>query len=176
LTAFQAMSSNRCAKNALDEFEDIEDVLSPDLIVPNLQADSKIGAIKELIDRLHVQSVIKDSLGFLQDVLSRENLQSTILDEDFVLPHARSRTVRQLSMAVGISRHPIRFSSGDESRPVRLICLLAVPLGATSDALRLQGLVGALRQSAFKQRLLQSTSNQELYRNLLLLSNHLTEG
>ena len=58
MTAFQAMSSDLRAKNALGELEDIGAVLLPDLIVPNLPADSTIGAINELIDCLHVQSVI----------------------------------------------------------------------------------------------------------------------
>ena len=177
MTAFQALSSNFGAKNALDEFEDINGAFLANLMIPDLQAESKIGAIKELIDRLQMQSVIEDGLSFLHGIVNRENLQSTILGDDFALLHACSPAVRQLCMAIGVSRQPIGFRLGEESQSVRLICLLVVPLEATREALGLQGLVvSVLRQREFKQRLLQSTSSLELYRNFLLLSNHLTEG
>ena len=106
------------------------DLLTADLLIPQLEADSKIGAIKELVDRLHRGGVVTDTLSFLQSVPERENLQSTILGGDVALPHARSRTVSKLGLALGTMAQPIDFPSGDDRCTVQMICLIAVPAHA----------------------------------------------
>ena len=68
-------------------------LVDPQLMIPDLEADSKLGAIKLLVDRLHQREVVGDSLSFLQSVLERENLMSTVLDGEVALPHARSRSL-----------------------------------------------------------------------------------
>ncbi|MFT5088385.1 MAG: PTS system fructose-specific IIC component [Candidatus Latescibacterota bacterium] len=118
---------------------DIDQIVNSELLVPQFHADSKIGAIKELIDKMHEQGVITDSLSFLQSVLEREQLQSTILGGEVAMPHARSRCVRDLGLAMGIAHRPIDFPSGDERHSVRLICLIAVPAHAPDLYLNLLG-------------------------------------
>ena len=68
---------------------ELADLVNEDLLIPQLEADSKIGAIKELVDRLHRGGIVTDSLSFLQSILERENLQSTILGGD-VAPTPRT--------------------------------------------------------------------------------------
>ena len=72
---------------------------TPQLVLPHLGVDNKIAAIKQLVDRLHQGGVIENSLAFLQAVLERENLESTIIGHDIAMPHARSRSVRHLGLA-----------------------------------------------------------------------------
>jgi mannitol/fructose-specific phosphotransferase system IIA component (Ntr-type) len=138
--------------------------IDPSLLVPNLSADTKIGAIKELVDRLHRRGIVQDSLSFLQSVLERENLQSTIFTDYVALPHARSRSVSELGMALGIARKPIDFPSGDDRRPVHLICLIAVPAHAPDLYLSLlAGLSRTFSDAGFRNALLQATTTEELY-------------
>ena len=40
-------------------------LVDPQLMIPDLEADSKLGAIKLLVDRLHQRGVVDDSLSFL---------------------------------------------------------------------------------------------------------------
>jgi len=117
----------------------IDQVINSELLIPQLRANNKIGAIKELVDKMHDQGIITDSLSFLQSVLEREQLQSTILGGEVALPHARSRCVSDLGLALGIAHTPIDFPSGDERHPVRLICLIAVPAHAPDLYLNLLG-------------------------------------
>ena len=147
----------------------VEECLDPELLVPNLSANTKIGAIKELVDRLHAKGLVEDSLSFLQSVLEREALNSTILC-DVALPHARSRTVTQMSLALGIAPQPIDFPSGDERRFIQLLCLIAVPAHASDSYLALLArLARTFSDTTFKNALLHSTSSEELYH---LLSSH----
>ncbi len=115
--------------------------LDIDLLVPGLRASNKIGAIKQLVDRLHRRGFIGDSLQFLQSVLERENLESTILAEGVALPHARCHSVHRLGLAVGVTQPPLEYPSGDDVGRIPVICLIAVPADAPSRYLDLMGLL-----------------------------------
>lgn len=117
-----------------------EIVSHPTLMIPDLDADNKIAAIKELAVRLRAREVVEDSLAFMQSVLERENLSCTVLaDGRIALPHARGRMVRRLGLALARTRAPIEFPSGDDRHEVGLICLIAVPDDAPGLYLRLLG-------------------------------------
>ena len=122
-------------------FGEVAEIVShPGLMIPGLAAESKIAAIKELADRLRSQEVVEDSLAFMQAVLERENLSSTVLaDGRIALPHARGRMVRRLGLALARTRAPIEFPSGDDRHQVGMICLIAVPFDAPGLYLRLLG-------------------------------------
>ena len=148
------------------EFE-LADLISEDLLIPQLEADSKIGTIKELVDRLHLGGVVTDSLSFLQSVLERENLQSTILGGDVALPHARSRTVSTLGLALGTTTQPIDFPSGDDRCAVQMICLIAIPAHAPDLYLSLlASLARTLADADLKHGLLHASSASEMHRLL----------
>ena len=140
-------------------------VANPGLMVPDLSSDNKIGAIKELVDRLHDQHLIDDSLGFLQAVLERESLSSTVIaDGQIALPHARGRMVRRLGLALGRARRPIEFPSGDDRHEVDLICLIAVPADAPGRYLRLLAVLArAFDDPGFRNRLVAAQGAEEMH-------------
>ncbi len=148
----------------------IEEVVDPGLLLPRLTATSKIGAIKELVDRMHERSIITDRLSFLQSVLEREQLQSTILNGEVALPHARGRSVHSLGLAMGIAQTPIDFPSGDERRAVRLICLIAVPAHAPDLYLNLLGMLARILSASKRTDALVQAESAEQMRQLLLQS------
>ncbi|MBI2502508.1 MAG: PTS sugar transporter subunit IIA [Candidatus Latescibacteria bacterium] len=153
--------------------EGLQPLLDPALMVPELKADNKIAAIKELIDRLYLKGVVKDSLSFFQAVLGRENIESTILGE-VAMPHARSLAVNQLGLALGVSRLPIDYPSGDERQAVQIICLIAVPAHAPDSYLALLGaLARTFRDADLIDSLLQAASPEELCDLLATHSRHL---
>ncbi len=130
------------AEIAGGQTDELTGLLHPDLLIAGLDVEGKIEAIKCLIDRLHDQGVIDDSLAFLQAVLERENLQSTVLDGVIALPHARGRMVKRLGIAVGTDpQRSIDFPSGDDRHEVGLICLIAVPADAPGLYLKLMGVL-----------------------------------
>lgn len=168
-TAYAGFSATD-AKFAQNGVTSVADIIAPELLVPRLSADNKIGAIKELVDRLHAHGVVADSLSFFQSVLERETLQSTILSGDVAIPHARSRTVNHLGMALGIAPQPLDFPSGDERQAIRLICLIAVPAHEPLSYLSLLSTVAhTFSNTELKNTLLQVDSSKELYH---LLSSH----
>ena len=155
-------SADFAATNVLSELAAV--VQHSSLMIPKLLADSKIPAIKELVDRLQEQGVVDDNLGFLQAVLERESLQSTVIgDGEVALPHARGRMVHRLGMALGRAQPPIGFPSGDDRHEVGLICLIAVP--ADSPGLYLKLLAALARvfdDAAFRAELGAADSAQRM--------------
>ena len=166
MTALNTVASLNSAKIASPlTLDDIADI---DLLLPRLTATSKIGAIKELTDLLHERHVITDRLGFLQAVLEREQLQSTVLNSEVALPHARGRCVDSLGLAMGIAPAPIDFPSGDECSTVRLICLIAVPAHAPDLYLNLLGMLARILSSNQRRRdFLQAESAEQMQQLLL---------
>ena len=166
MTALNTVASLNSAKIASTlTLDDIADI---DLLLPRLTATSKIGAIKELTDLLHERRVITDRLGFLQAVLEREQLQSTVLNNEVALPHARGRCVDSLGLAMGIAPAPIDFPSGDECSTVRLICLIAVPAHAPDLYLNLLGMLARILSSNQRRRdFLQAESAEQMQQLLL---------
>ena len=166
MTALNTVASLNSAKIASPlTLDDIADI---DLLLPRLTATSKIGAIKELTDLLYERHVITDRLGFLQAVLEREQLQSTVLNNEVALPHARGRCVDSLGLAMGIAPAPIDFPSGDECSTVRLICLIAVPAHAPDLYLNLLGMLARILSSNQRRRdFLQAESAEQMQQLLL---------
>lgn len=101
--------------------------IDANLMIPQLRSQDRMGAIKELVDRFYQLGHVTDSLRFLQAVLDREDLESTVLGKGVALPHARCRSVAQPSLALGLSQSGIPFHSESHPKPVHVICMLAMP-------------------------------------------------
>lgn len=148
----------------------LDDIADIDLLLPRLASTSKISAIKELVDLLHERHVVTDRLSFLQAVLEREQLRSTVFSDEVALPHARSRCVDSLGFAMGIAPTPIDFPSGDECSTVRLICLIAVPAHAPDLYLKLLGVLARTLSSNQRRRAFLKAESAEQMQQLLLRS------
>jgi mannitol/fructose-specific phosphotransferase system IIA component (Ntr-type) len=158
----RAVSADFAATDMLGELASV--VQHSGLMIPELAADSKIPAIKELVDRLHEHDVVDDNLAFLQAVLERETLRSTVIgDGEVALPHARGRMVRGLGMAMGRSRIPIGFPSGDDRHEVGLICLIAIPANEPGLYLKLlSALARVFQDAAFRVELGKAESAERM--------------
>ena len=128
--------------------------LDTTLMVPELQATDRMGAIKELVDRFYQTGGVSDSLRFLQSVLDREDLESTVVDRGVAFPHARCCSVTGFGVAFGISHRCVDFYSNSHPEPVYLICMLAVPVvGAVKHLALLSHLAGLFQQKDFQSGL-----------------------
>ena len=168
LTTFDTVASLNSAKIAPDLT--LNDIADMDLLLPRLTSINRTGAIEELVDLLHNRHIITDRLGFLQAVLEREQLQSTVLNKEVALPHARGRCVNSLGLAMGIAPAPIAFPCGGERSTVRLICLIAVPAHAPDLYLNLLGILARTLSSNQRRRAFLKAKSAEQMQQLLLKS------
>jgi fructose PTS system EIIBC or EIIC component len=104
----------------------IFDRLTPELIKVPLSSQTKEEAITELVETCRLTGRLNDFDAALKDVLQREALASTGLENAIAIPHAKTASVSSLVISVGISPRGIDFQSVD-GRPTRLLFLIMAP-------------------------------------------------
>lgn len=105
----------------------IESVINTNLIDLSLAAGSKEEALKQLIELLYENKRISDKEEFLDEVLERENTETTDLGFGIAIPHGRCSAVIKPSIAIGKLNQPIIWDESveTEGKPVYAIFLMA---------------------------------------------------
>lgn len=143
----------------------ILDVLQPDTILVNLQAKDKKGVIEELAAPVaKAAGIAHDDL--VRVLLDRERLGSTGIGGGIGIPHGKLQDLDSLALGFGISRKGVDFESMD-GRPTRIFFLLVTPENSTGLHLKLLARISRLlKNDLFKERLLEATEKEDIYRIL----------
>ena len=80
-----------------------------------LEASDKYSAIRELVEAVKDSPSLKHPHEFLEDVLKREEVGSTVISAGVAIPHARTKGVQNFVVSLGISRKGIDYSSQDKA-------------------------------------------------------------
>ncbi len=98
-------------------------LLSPNLIIPELTGKTKDEIINELVDLFNGDPRVTDLNSVREAVHEREKIMSTGVGKGFAIPHAKSDGVTEIIAAFGRTSHPVDFNALD-MQPVNLIFLL----------------------------------------------------
>lgn len=103
-------------------------LLSVDLILPEMQASERWSAIVELVDLLVARGRVRpeDRDLILAALRQREETMSTGIGFGIAIPHASSDRISEVVAAFGRSSKGIEFDSLDNA-PVKFIVLFVVP-------------------------------------------------
>lgn len=107
----------------------ITDFLTENRIVFELKSVDKIEIIKELANLFNNdKGIIKEGMFdiFVEDLIERENLTSTGMQDGIAIPHAKSPAVEKLSLALAIIPSGLDFDSFDEEKS-KLFFMIAAP-------------------------------------------------
>jgi PTS system nitrogen regulatory IIA component len=153
-------------------------LLDPGLVKADLTSDSKAGAIAELMDLVIAKHPDIDRAGVLSSVAEREEIENTSFGRGFAFPHARTDLVKDMHVALGISRRGIRAPTPD-GKPLQVICLLLTPRNIAQLYLQtLSGLATFARDENSLPRLLEADSPEEIIRTIwesaITVRKHLT--
>jgi fructose-specific phosphotransferase system IIA component len=102
---------------------DLTTALEPNCVIMNLKAANKEDCIAELVEVLDVNNKITQKETILKEVLTREGIISTGMQNGIAIPHARSEGVERTQIAIGIKKSGIDFNSMD-GQPAKIIILL----------------------------------------------------
>lgn len=112
---------------------DMSQYIRPEFVVTGLEVETKEQAIKRLVDTIcevdssrFAEGVTCDQV--YEEVVARENIQTTGLGNGIAFPHARLEKCMDLVVGVGVSRRGIDFRSLD-GKPCHIICLMISPAG-----------------------------------------------
>lgn len=108
-----------------EKIVDIAKIVSPDLIKLNLVGTTKEEVIDELSDLLKKDNDVDNKQVFVEDVFKRETEGETGIGQGVAIPHGKSPAVKNTTIAIGLSDHPIPWETLDD-RPVTAVILFAV--------------------------------------------------
>lgn len=108
-----------------EKIVDIAKIVNPDLIKLNLVGTTKREVIDELSDLLKKDNDVDNKQVFVEDVFKRETEGETGIGQGVAIPHGKSPAVKNTTIAIGLSDHPIPWETLDD-KPVTAVILFAV--------------------------------------------------
>ena len=140
----------------------LSELLNEDTITISLSNKDKQGVIEELLDLAFKSGKIKDRSVALKAITDREALMSTGLERGVAVPHAKSKAVDDLTMALGVSSEGIDFQSAD-GKPSHLFFLLLAPEAAAGPNVKVLAQIARLTSDlSFCEDLKKASSSQEI--------------
>jgi PTS system nitrogen regulatory IIA component len=138
----------------------LADLLKETHVDLDLRTLSMTTALQKLIKLLEADEKITDPEKFLEQVLAREKISPTVVENEIAFPHARTDLVDRIILGIGRSRAGISF--GPNGERAKLIFLIGVPRQLISDYLVCVGaLARLLRDPEVRQRLLSAETAGE---------------
>lgn len=108
-------------------------LLNPALIQLRVQGGRRTAALNEVARLLEGHPDVTNFVGFYDELLARDRLDTTCLGNGVALPHARTEHVKKIVLAVGRSDVGVPFDNGNQT--VRLLFVIGTPKNAAADYL-----------------------------------------
>jgi PTS system fructose-specific IIC component len=140
----------------------ISNLLSEETITVKLNNTNKPDLIKELLSLAMKTGNIEDEEMAYKAVIDRENLMSTGLENGVAIPHAKSKCIKGLTMALGVSKEGIDFQSAD-GKLSHLFFFLLAPEAAAGPNIQVLAQIASLTNNlSFRETLIEATSSQDV--------------
>jgi len=110
-------------------------LLKPERVTLELAAESRAEALRAIVATMGVAEPEK----FVAEVLAREEVHTTLMEQGVAFPHARTDLVPEITLGIGRSVAGVPFGENDE--PAHLIFVIGAPKRMVNKYL---GFVGAL--------------------------------
>lgn len=91
----------------------LKNVLNENVVKINLESTEKDDIIKELLNILTENKLVKDVDLAYSDIISRETKMSTGIQHGVAIPHAKTKAVTQLTACIGIKKEGVDFNALD---------------------------------------------------------------
>ena len=145
----------------------IADYIKVEAIELDLKSKNKNSVIKELYENIKKLGLVKDEEGALKDLFAREEMGSTGIGKNVALPHAKTDSVDELIMTVGISREGIEYGGIDEEN-VNIFFMFLCPMDKTQEYLKTLARISRLiREDKFREKLIKSKTPNEIVEIIL---------
>jgi nitrogen PTS system EIIA component len=134
----------------------IEDILGAEMVIAQLQADTKAGILAELAGTVAAHHPEVDRARLITALEEREKLNSTALGEGVAIPHGKLAGIRRVFAAFGRSPAGVDFESLD-GKPTHLFFLLVAPEESAGAHLKALARISRLLKSAeFRAKLIEA--------------------
>jgi len=144
----------------------IEDILTEDLVIPNLGARNKTDSLVELATAVARRHPELERERLVQALEDRERLNSTALGDGVAIPHGKLPAIKRVFAAFARSPQGVDFQSLD-GRPTHLFFLLVAPEDSAGAHLKaLARISRLLKNEEFRARLMRATDARALWETI----------
>ncbi len=141
----------------------IIEIFRKEYIIEELKAKTKRDVLVELSGVIHRENGAASHENIVKTLLDREKLGSTGIGDGIAIPHGKLADLDELLVTFGRSKEGVDFDSMD-GKPANLFFLLLAPESTTGLHLKaLAKISKMLKDNAFRKRLLEARSKEELY-------------
>jgi len=120
----------------------LADLLDEKQVTLELKARTRLEALREIIGTMASAGGVRESEKFLAEVVEREEVHTTFMDNGVAFPHARTDLVDEIVLGIGRSAEGIPFGENDEL--AHLIFVVGVSRKMVSDYLVCVGALARL--------------------------------
>jgi len=140
------------------------------LMLPSLKAKTREEALSELVRLTASKGFVENPEGLLEAALKREALMTTAVNNGLAFPHVRGVEGGGLTFSLGLKKEGLEFDAPDRGLTY-IIFFIVIPSAVSAFYLQLlSGLVEAFQDESARSCLLASTTPEELWENLTLMS------
>jgi len=144
----------------------IEEILAEELVLPDLNARTKVDVLVELATAIARRHPELDRERLVQALEDRERLNSTALGEGVAIPHGKLPGIKRVFAAFARSRQGVDFQSLD-GEPTHLFFLLVAPEDSAGAHLKaLARISRLLKDETFRTRLMQAPDAHTLFETI----------
>lgn len=141
----------------------IQDVLRQDVMLLDLQAETKEAVIDEMITSLVEHGLVSDFATFKTGIMNREAQTTTGLGDGIAMPHSKNKAVKEAVVLFAKSNKGVDYESLD-GQPTDLFFMIAAPEGANDMHLAaLADLSKYLMKPGFADQLRQVASPADVH-------------
>jgi len=129
-----------------------------------VESDNKSDTLRILIELISKSPNITNRDQFQKAIFERESIMSTGIGLGIAIPHVKIPEVKDLTIAVGISKHGIEWDALD-GQPVHIIFLIAGSADQHALYLRtLSKIVLVLKNSVRRKKIITAVNAEEVIR------------
>jgi len=145
----------------------LSEIICEQNILPDLKAKDKKGVLEELAEAIAKQDPSVDKGALVRVLVEREQLGTTGIGDGVAIPHGKLNGIKHPIISFGRSKRGLDFESMD-GQPTHIFFLLVAPDDSSGVHLQvLAKIAKMLKNSAFRQRLMEAGSTKELYQAII---------
>ncbi len=153
--------SPRIRKNA-QSYDSLKPLITSSRIAV-IDEEYKSDVLNRMIDMLVDVPGVNSRSEIANAIFAREDIMSTGIGLSIAIPHCRLNGVRDISLAVGVTKNPVYDYESMDDKPVKIVVMILAGRNLHTEYIKVLALVSSfLKKEEVRDRLLEATTKDEI--------------
>lgn len=128
-----------------------------------MDEEYKSDVLNKMIDMLVDVPGVNSRSELANAIFEREEIMSTGIGRSIAFPHCRLNNVKDISIAIGITKEPVYDYESMDDKPVKIIVMLLAGRNLHTEYIKVLSLISSfLKKDDIRDRLLGADSKEEV--------------